>query len=370
MLETAMRPILATSGEPAVPVEQTCDALEQRYPVALEHIQEYAIFMLRPDGVLCTWNVGIERIFGYTREEWIGSHGSAVFTPEDCANGEPEAEMARAAAKEGISTDRWYVRKDGSRFLGNGVVTAVYDDGKELLGFCKVVRDNSDRAAATEALERARTDAAARFEMQAGLGATIEAERARFSQELHDGTCQELAAAALLVQLKIREFKDHPAAADALRQIEKSIRTAAEHIRSIAAGLYPSHLASCGLASALEALTTETSACLPCTLSSKGEVHLPAEIELHLYRIAQEAIANAVKHSKAKEIKLHLSESRGTVLLSIRDDGQGFHAGNGETAGMGLRNMRSRADAMGADLLVDSKPSRGTTVQCTVRRSG
>jgi len=125
---------------------------EERYRLLIDSAREYAIFMLDPNGTVATWNPGAERLFGYSPEEIIGRSVAILFTPEDRAEGVPEAEM-RIAAKDGRSSDdRWQTRKDGSRFWANGVTEALRDEGDDLSGFVKVLRDNTDRKEAEERL--------------------------------------------------------------------------------------------------------------------------------------------------------------------------------------------------------------------------
>jgi PAS domain S-box-containing protein len=119
---------------------------------------DYAIFMLDPEGRITTWNAGAEKIKGYTRDEIVGRHFSVFYTPEDLARDHP-AEELRIARRDGrYEEEGWRVRKDGSRFWANIVITALHDGDGELVGFGKVSRDLTSRRRHDEAM-RARTEA-------------------------------------------------------------------------------------------------------------------------------------------------------------------------------------------------------------------
>jgi PAS domain S-box-containing protein len=116
-------------------------AVESPESKAIAEIKDYAIFFLSPEGVIQTWNQGTLAIKGYTREEFVGHRFEMLFTPEDQKNGKPEEEMAKAARDGRYAGEGWRVRKDGSRFWANVVLTAVHDAGGNLVGFTKVTRD-------------------------------------------------------------------------------------------------------------------------------------------------------------------------------------------------------------------------------------
>jgi PAS domain S-box-containing protein len=111
----------------------------------VDAVEEYALFMLDPQGVVMTWNPGARRIKGFTRDEIVGRHFSAFYTDDEIRAGKPERELRRAVT-EGRSRDEgWRVRKDGSRFWANVLITAVYGDDGQLEGFAKITRDETER---------------------------------------------------------------------------------------------------------------------------------------------------------------------------------------------------------------------------------
>ncbi len=136
---------------------------EETYRLLVESVKDYAIIMVDPKGYVCSWNEGARRIKGYTSAEIIGKHLSVFYTPEDIRSGKTEKELA-AAAKEGRFEDEgWRVRKDGSKFWANVVITALYNEDGNLRGFTKVTRDMTERKQAEEALaQKAASEALSR----------------------------------------------------------------------------------------------------------------------------------------------------------------------------------------------------------------
>jgi two-component system, cell cycle sensor histidine kinase and response regulator CckA len=128
---------------------------EERYRELIQGVRDYAICMLSPSGHVISWNQGAERIKGYTAQEIIGSHFSRFYPPEDVQSGVPERALQQAVALGRHEREGWRVRKDGSRFIANVVLTAVRDHNGVLHGFSKITRDITDRKRADEALKYA-----------------------------------------------------------------------------------------------------------------------------------------------------------------------------------------------------------------------
>jgi len=124
------------------------------YRLLIDTVQDYAIFVLDPQGHIATWNAGAQRIKGYKADEIIGRHFSSFYTAEDIANGKPERELIVAAEEGRVEDEGWRIRKDGSRFWANIIITALRDSQGRLTGFGKVTRDLSQRRAADEELRR------------------------------------------------------------------------------------------------------------------------------------------------------------------------------------------------------------------------
>jgi PAS domain S-box-containing protein len=116
-------------------------------------VREYAIFRMDPEGIITSWNEGVERVLGYSEAEWLGKHASIIFTPEAREQGVPEQEMSEAIATGQAMDDRWHQRKDGTRLWINGVMTALLNKDGKLLGFAKIMRDNTKLKQAQAALQ-------------------------------------------------------------------------------------------------------------------------------------------------------------------------------------------------------------------------
>lgn len=132
--------------------EQALRQTEARLSMLIEEVKDYAIFMLDAEGRIASWNKGAERMRGYRADEVIGRHFSTFFLSEDIEAGRPEEELKVATAEGRVETEGWRVRKDGSRFWANLVLTALRDDQGKLLGFVKIARDITERKRIGEAL--------------------------------------------------------------------------------------------------------------------------------------------------------------------------------------------------------------------------
>ncbi len=154
-LETAAGPVVLTFVRDATEQKMAQEALRRsdlQLRSLVESVGEYAIYLLDRDGSVMTWNPGAQRIKGYSSDEILGAHFSRFFTHEDLLRGRP-AELLKLAAERGrIEKEGWRVRKDGSRFWADIVLTAIRDDSGELTGYAKVTRDFTDRKRAEEAV--------------------------------------------------------------------------------------------------------------------------------------------------------------------------------------------------------------------------
>src|SRR5262245_53719038 len=125
------------------------------YRMMVEQVRDYALFVLDPSGHILTWNAGARRLKGYAASEIIGRHFSIFYTPEAVERRWPAEELRRATREGHFEDEGWRVRKDGSRFWANVVLTALRDEGGKLIGFSKITRDLSERRRHEEALRLA-----------------------------------------------------------------------------------------------------------------------------------------------------------------------------------------------------------------------
>ena len=124
------------------------------FRVMVEGVRDYAIFMLNPDGVIATWNVGAERIKGYAADEIIGQHFSRFYTEEALVSGWPAEELRRARQHGRFEDEGWRIRKDGTRFWANVIITALRNSGGGLIGYSKITRDLTERRLQEERLRQ------------------------------------------------------------------------------------------------------------------------------------------------------------------------------------------------------------------------
>ena len=157
------------------------------YRLLVENVRDYAIFVLDPDGVVSSWNLGAERIKGYTEEEITGKHYSVFYPPEALRQGVPQRQLEIATAVGRFEGEGWRLRKDGTRFWAHVVITALWDDEGVLAGFGKVTGDKTAERAAQEKLRR-REHQLAEAEQIAHLGSwvyDVVADRVTWSDELY-----------------------------------------------------------------------------------------------------------------------------------------------------------------------------------------
>src|SRR5262249_54602452 len=156
--------------------EEALRRSEERFRLLVEGTTDYAIFLLDPEGRVVTWNAGAERIKGYRAEEIIGEHFSRFYPPEVIDRGWPAEELRRAAAAGRFEDEGWRVRKDGSRFWANVILTALRDEAGRLRGFSKVTRDLTELRQREEALRQLHQDLERRVqERTAALAASNQA---------------------------------------------------------------------------------------------------------------------------------------------------------------------------------------------------
>ncbi len=201
-----------------------------------------------------------------------------------------------------------------------------------------------------------------------------EMEQRRIGQDLHDGICQHLAGIELKSQslAETLEKKAKGQAAQA-EQIAGHVRDVIAQTRSLARGLSPFILEAEGCVSALRELAAHTEKLfnVKCHFQTNGTVAIPDQaVATHLYRIAQEAVSNAIKHGKASTVEISLTETNDKTVLAVSDNGIGIASGIQAGTGMGLRIMQYRAGMIGAALLVQAQARGGTRILCFLQKTG
>jgi signal transduction histidine kinase len=230
-----------------------------------------------------------------------------------------------------------------------------------------------DAAGAIYAVGGIATDITERRRLETEILQISEREQRRIAQDLHDGLGQQLAGVWCLsdVLRKNLETQDSSEAA-AAEKIARLLSTALEQTRNLAKGLHPVAPESDGLMSALENLAGNAADLFEVSSQFKCREPVPVEdnsIATHLYRIAQEAVTNSIKHGRARNIEIGLSSNSEQIILSVCDDGIGFRRPAGQAEGLGLRTMSYRARLIGGTLLVQRQTEGGTKVVCTIENT-
>jgi two-component system, LuxR family, sensor kinase FixL len=305
-------------------------------------------------GVIESVNSAAEKTFGYAAAELIGKNVRILMPSPHRERHDSYLENYHRTGEAkiiGIGREVTGRRKDGTIFPMDLSVSEVRLADRRL--FTGFVRDITERK---------------RLEKE--ILEISEREQRRIGHDLHDGLCQHLAGIELMSQ--VLEQKLSGRSRDAARRagaIAGNVRDAISHTRQLARGLSPVTLESEGLMSALEelALNTEKMLGVTCRFDCDPPVLVPdSAVAMHLFRIAQEAVSNAVKHGKAKRISLQLRNDRSGVTLKISDNGTGIPEPAPPSKGMGLRIMQSRAGMMGGTLAIEPNTTRGVSVTVSV----
>jgi len=255
--------------------------------------------------------------------------------------------------------------------VGWGILSATLGIGFAVW-VTRIIHQSVERRQLIEQLQTTRQELA-EAEREAGRLA----ERGRLAREIHDTLAQGLISIVLL--LEATEDALPPASATARRHLEQALRTARENLgeaRRLVWELRPESLATASLGEALQRqvqrLGEETGIAASATVTGRPR-QLPADTEVALLRIAQEALANVRKHSGASRVALTLSYMEDETVLDVRDDGVGFDPRECRAragGGYGLRVMNERVHELGGQLTVETSPGKGTTVAVSLPEAG
>jgi PAS domain S-box-containing protein len=328
----------------------------QQYLRALIDNAPVAILSTNQDGIVEALNPAALQLFGYTEGEMLGQSIGQFMNAGD--QGPPESFLPNL------------LRMSGTPVLGMR---------REVLGRCRdrkiIVLDvtvaefhagNSRRF-----LVMARDiTGVKRLERELLEGA--ERERHRLGHDLHDGLGQHLHAIYYRATLLHKELLEKKIAhAKEVAGLSKLLHQALDLARGLARGLQPVSAMPEGLMAALKDLSAQTRKLfgVKCRFECPSPVLVSGHnAATHLYRIAQEAVNNAIRHGRPSQIRIKLDSDAEKIVLGIQDNGKGISSKNGDGKGLGLHIMQYRADAVNGSLVVHSTSQRGTEVFCTVRR--
>ena len=367
---------------------------EQRYRLLVEQVIDYGIFMMDEQGKIVSWNDGARKIKGYTAEEIIGKYFSIFYTEEDLLTGKPAFELKTAKAQGKYEEEGWRLRKNGTRFWANIVITAVYNESGILIGFSKVTRDLTERKWA----EKKHRDNAMRYRQLAGELQSINRQLSNANEELGQFTSiasHDLQEPIRTIKsfLKIIERKlQQGDSTDLVRYTSKSIE-AADRMKALISNLLDySQLDKADMpitevdTSALmeEVLQNLNAAIARCN----AQVIIYTEIDTlygnrsQLVQLLQNLISNSLKFRGSQRPKIEISiKKEGKIIKgSVTDNGIGIEQEDlskvfeifrrlktgYEGTGIGLSICKKIVDKHNGNIWVESVPGIKTSFYFTL----
>jgi PAS domain S-box-containing protein len=355
---------------------------EERFHLLVDAVRDYAIFMLDPEGIIRSWNLGAERIKGYTSSEIIGEHFSRFYPEEDLLDGKPQRELEIAALEGQCEDEGWRVRKDGSKFWASVVITAMRDKTGTLVGYGKVTKDNTERMLVLKALRDSRRelheseDSLRKLSLH--LLRTQDEERRRIGRDLHDSLGQSLSVLKMKLDSLAGSsgFKSSDSRIQNIATCARLTEDCIKEVRTIAYLLYPPMLEEMGLRSAiswyLDGFSKRSG--IRTTFDIPSDFgRLPREVETAIFRVLQESLTNVHRHSGSEVAHVRVLTENGATVLEVSDSGKGMPNQNSNDSrqdglhvlGVGLRGMDERMRQLGGTLELRSSP-RGTRVIASV----
>jgi PAS domain S-box-containing protein len=367
-----------TAGEAPARLEDG----EERFRLLVESVRDYAIFMLDPTGHVVTWNVGAERLKGYRADEIIGNHFSVFYPQDDIAMKKPEMELEIASRVGRFEDEGWRLRKDGSRFWANVVITALRDRTGRLRGFAKVTRDFTERRAAEETARRLAVETAERraaeevvairdeFLSIAGHELKTPLTALLFHAESLSKNAPALPASEV-AERATRILRNSRRLGRLIDELLDVSRTAAGRLT-----LEREEMDIAALAAEIVARSREIAA----QAGSSIQLDAPEPVtgswdRLRVEQVLENLLTNAVKYGRGGAIHVRVERLDGVARLAVKDQGVGIdpvdqariferferavsarHYGG---LGLGLWIVRQIVEAHGGRIRVVSRPKQG-----------
>jgi PAS domain S-box-containing protein len=333
--------------------EQTAAESRLRLAVIVESSND-AIFSKTLDGIVLSWNTAAQHIFGYGAAEVIGGPAAILLPP--AFEEEENRLLQRFTAGERIDHYKTIRRtKAGKMVTVSLTITPVWDSARTLVGVAEIARDITDQERAEEALAS----------VSGRLIHAQEQERARIARELHDDIGQRVALLAMELA-RLPGSERGPLHESRTTRLQQQAVEIANDIQVLSHELHSSKLELLGIAAAMRGFCQEFSN------QQQVDVHfmaqdvpgqLPPAISLCLFRVLQEALQNARKHSGARHFEVQLWGAENEVHLLVSDSGEGFDLRTARTdRGLGLVSMGERMKLVAGELSIETQPGRGTRI--------
>jgi PAS domain S-box-containing protein len=390
-IEDSAAPIVTDSGEDIGVVLVFRDATElkrageelrqsqERSQLMVENVADYAILMLDQEGRVVSWNAGAQRIKGYCAEEILGQHFSQFYPREDVERGKPQHELEVAAAEGRLVNEGWRVRKDGSTFWANVVITALRDESGSLRGFGKVTRDMTESKLAQEALVHAKDEAERANKFKDQFLSTM-------SHELRTPLNAVLGFSDLLADERYGSLNERQ------KRYVSNIHGGGQHLLKLISDILdlskieagrmdlaiqdvPIESAFSEVLSTLRPLAEKKSQ----TLSQNAQAHLIVRADITRFRqMLMNLAGNAIKFTpEGGRIELEARQTNGQIRIEVRDTGPGIPPGEQERifqafyrlrqsgeategTGLGLAITQRLAELHGSKLGLDSQAGQGS----------
>jgi two-component system, LuxR family, sensor kinase FixL len=325
---------------------------EQRFRTAFG-AAPVAMAMVGADGRVLQVNRALCEMLGYTEKELLVKTVGDITYPSDLETTNGYIDRLLKGQRASSLIEKRYIHKLGPVVWGRTTASLIRDKSGHPLYFIAHIQDVTERR-----------------RLEGEILEISDREQRRIGQDLHDGLCQQLVSTAFASNRLSQQLATKaPSEAGTARQIAGWLDEAISQSRALARGLYPVKLEADGLASALQELAEYVNERfgITCTLENMEAVSLVDNaVATHLYRIAQEAVINAVKHSKAGRILIKLTSKDGNISVRVEDDGVGIP--DGIANGMGLHIMQYRTRMIGGSLKIEHGTNGGTVVVCSFQQ--
>lgn len=331
-----------------ITARKTAEEKQQRQAQILDQVHD-AVSAMSLNGTVRTWNRAARRLYGYEEHEVVGRKIEFLFFEED-------RPRLRSRVMESLERDGYHEatlrsrKKTGEEVYVEARLCLLKSEGDQPIGLIGCCHDVTEKRTLREDL----------------LKATAQEQR-RIGRELHDGTGQELTGLRYLAFSHVRALTERcPAEVDTAVRLAEGLQRALQQVRTLSKGLLPVKLDADGLMAGLTELTVHVGEMSDAKCSFVCDEAIPVmdhEVATQLYRIAQEALTNAVKHARADRVEVRLARNGRSLRLEVTDDGVGTSS-SGASNGLGLKIMASRAELIGATFEVGPGKRGGTRVAC------